>query len=96
MTGASTRPITGSARSLNVATSAAGGVKVELQDADGRPLAGHGLEECDEIIGDSIERTVTWKGSADVAALAGKPVRMKLAMKEADVFAFRFKRLACA
>lgn len=88
-----TKPFTfsGSALSLNVATSAAGGVKVELQDADGRPLAGHGLEECDEIIGDSIERTVTWKGSADVAALAGSPVRMKLAMKEADVFAFRFK-----
>jgi hypothetical protein len=40
---------------------------VEVQDGDGKPIAGFRLQECDEIFGDELERVVTWrKGHSDV------------------------------
>jgi len=88
-----TRPLT-YARArlvLNFATSAAGSIRVELQDADGHPLEGFALSECDEVFGDEIERTVTWRGGDnDVHAVAGRPVRLRFAMSEADLFSLRF------
>ena len=87
-----TKPLTfaGKQLLLNFATSAAGSVKVELQDAAGQPLPGHALADCDDVFGDAIERPVIWKGSPDVSALAGKPVRLRFVMKDADVWAIRF------
>src|SRR5262249_13718156 len=76
--------------SLNFATSAAGQVRVELQDAAGKPLAGFGLADCDELFGDTPDRIVTWKERADVSTLAGKPVRVRMVLGEADLFSFRF------
>ena len=75
---------------LNFATSAAGDVRIELQDAAGRPLPGFTLEDCPPIFGDTIERGVAWKGGGDVSALAGKPVRLRFVLRDADVYAFRF------
>lgn len=82
---------TGNALYLNVSTSAAGGIKVELQGEAGAPLPGYSLDECDEIIGDEIERRVTWKGNNDLAGLAGKTIRLRLAVKDADIFALQFR-----
>jgi hypothetical protein len=76
--------------SLNFATSAAGGVKVELQDAAGRPLPGFALADCQEQIGNELDRVVHWKGGTDLSALAGKPLRLRFVMKDADVYALQF------
>ncbi len=76
--------------SLNFSSSAAGYVKVELRDADDQPIPGFTLADADELIGDDIERTVTWQGSSDVSALAAKPVKLHLEIKDADVYAFQF------
>jgi hypothetical protein len=88
-----TRPFTfeGDELEINYSTSAAGSIKVELQDAAGRALPGHGLGECRELIGDEIERVVAWEGGSDPGALAGKPVRLRFVMRDADVFSLRFK-----
>ena len=90
-----TRPFTftGGALSLNTATSAAGSVRVEIQDADGKALKGHTLRDCDEIYGDDLERTVTWKGSADVSGLAGQPLRLRFALSDADLYGLQFTPL---
>ena len=76
---------------VNYSTSAAGSVRVELQDADGRAVAGRGLEECRALIGDEIERVVSWEDGSDLGALAGRPVRLRFAMRDSDVFSFRFR-----
>ncbi|MFM8984565.1 MAG: exo-alpha-sialidase [Planctomycetia bacterium] len=88
-----TKPLTftGSALEINYRTSAAGSVKVEIQAADGTPLPGFTAADCGEIVGDEIERVVTWKAGGDVAALAGKPVRLKVLLADADLFAIRFR-----
>lgn len=76
---------------LNFSSSAAGGIRVEIEDAGGRPLPGFALADCAPVYGDSVERTVTWQSGADVAKLAGQPVRLKIELKDADLYALRFQ-----
>lgn len=88
-----TKPLTftGKALTMNFATSAAGSVKVEIQDANGKAIPGFTLSDCEEHFGDSIERTVVWKNGTDVSSLAGKPVKLRFVLKDADVYAIRFE-----
>jgi hypothetical protein len=75
---------------INCSTSAAGSVWVEIQDASGVPIPGYTREEATEIIGDEIAREVSWKAGPDVSPLAGKPVRLRFVMKDADLYSLRF------
>jgi hypothetical protein len=77
---------------VNLSTSAAGSLRVEMQHADGAPVAGCALADCRAIVGDAIEHVVRWRNSADLARLAGKPVRLRFVMKEADLFSLRFQQ----
>jgi hypothetical protein len=76
---------------LNFASSAAGGVRVEIQDVAGKPLPGFALADCPPLFGDALERTVTWTKGGDVSALAGQPVRLRFVLQDADVYAFQFR-----
>jgi len=86
-----TRPIVFSGRSLciNYATSAAGSIRVEIQDADGSPIPGYRLEEMDTLFGDELNRPVTWKGSTDVSKLSGRTVRLRFVLQDADLFSLQ-------
>lgn len=75
---------------LNMSTSAAGGIKVEVQDDSCRPVSGFSLADSVELFGNSLERVVTWKGGSDVSSLAGKPVRLRFVMTDADLYSFQF------
>ncbi|QEL17631.1 hypothetical protein [Limnoglobus roseus] len=77
---------------LNVDTGSAGTAFVELQDAGGTPVPGFALSDCEEIGGNFVDQRVYWKGTADVSALAGKPVRIHVRMKRAKLYAFQFTR----
>ena len=74
---------------INYATSAAGSVRVEIQNEQGEPIPGFTLTESDDIFGDQVERTVGWKGGNDLSQLAGKPVRLRFVLKDADLYAFQ-------
>ncbi len=80
----------GSRLEINYATSAAGGIRIEMQDPKGQPIPGFTLEDCPEIIGDQIERNVAWKGGSDLSSLSGKTVRMRVVLKDADLYSIRF------
>ena len=82
---------TGKALTMNFASSAAGAVKVEIQDANGKSLRGFALADSEDHFGDSIKRTVVWKSVTDVSTLAGKPVRLRFALKDADLYALKFE-----
>jgi hypothetical protein len=88
-----TKPLTfaGAELALNFATSAAGGVRVEIQDAAGKPWRGFALADAVETIGNETERVVRWKGGSDVSLLAGKPVRLRFVMKDARLYSFHFR-----
>lgn len=87
-----TKPISfsGNRLQLNVGTSALGSVRVEMLTADGEPIKGFSLDECDLIVGDKISYAVSWNGSSDVLELAGKPIRLRFVLAEADLYAMRF------
>ncbi|NUQ62090.1 MAG: hypothetical protein HUU20_06360 [Pirellulales bacterium] len=87
-----TKPVTFEGRqlTLNMSSSAAGGVFVEIQDAAGRPIPGFTLAECHELNTDDLARAVSWKNGSDVSTLAGKPIRLRFRLKDADLFALQF------
>ncbi len=82
---------TGNELLINYSTSAGGNVRVELQDAAGKPLPGFTLADCPSLVGDAIEQTVRWSNGSDVSALAGQTVRLRFVMQEADLFAIQFR-----
>ena len=65
--------------------------RVEVQDAEGMPMEGFGLADCVEITGDEIERIVAWRAGSDLGSLSGKPVRLRFAVKDADLYSIRFR-----
>ena len=89
-----TKPVvfSGSQLELNASTSAAGGIRVELQKPDGTPIPGYTAEDCDEFFGDTVQRSVTWNGSASVEKLSGQPVRLRFSLRDADLYAYQFTR----
>jgi hypothetical protein len=87
-----TRPIVFEGKTLviNFSTAAQGLVRVEIADEKGKPLEGFSLDDCDEIYGDDLARAVKWGGGGDVSRLAGRPVRLRFEMKDADLYSLRF------
>jgi len=92
-----TRPIVfdGGNLSLNLETSGAGSLQVEIQDPEGAPIDGYALDDCPEVFGDEIDYVVRWnERCGDVRPLAGRPVRLRFVLKDADLYAFQFKPYA--
>ncbi|MBG89658.1 MAG: hypothetical protein CMO80_22545 [Verrucomicrobiales bacterium] len=87
-----TKPLVfkGRALRLNFSTSAAGSLRVEIRDAEDRPIDGYALNDCLELIGDRIDQRVRWKNEPDVARLAGTPVQLRFVIKDVDLYSFRF------
>ncbi len=88
-----TKPFTFSGHELeiNYSTSAAGEIRFELKDENGVPIPGFALEDSQRVIGNEISRVVLWKGSGDLQILTSKTVRLRVVMKDADLYSIRFK-----
>ena len=88
-----TKPLvfTGRHLVLNFSTSAAGSLRVALQGGDGTRIEGYSPEDCHELIGDELGRVVAWQSGSDLSALAGKPVRLCFELRDADLYAMRFR-----
>jgi hypothetical protein len=76
---------------INYSTSAAGEIRFEILDMEGNPVPGFKMEDSQVIIGNEISRIVQWKGQKSLQELAGKPVRLRIYMKDADLYSIRFR-----
>ena len=87
-----TTPFTmrGNTLALNMATSAAGSMQVEVQTVEGKPIVGFSLADCPEIFGDSVNCEVTWRDGTELSKLIGKPIRLRFVLKDADLYSFQF------
>jgi hypothetical protein len=87
-----TPPITfpGDRLELNYSTAGGGSIFVEMQNEDGTPIDGLSLDDCNEVFGDTIGGVVSWNGDAGLSAHAGKPVRLRVRLRDASLYAFRF------
>lgn len=83
-----TKPLTfaGDRLVVNFATRGGGRVRVELLAADGT------VAETAELQGDEIAAVVRWNSGRDLKAHAGKPVRVRLALQQADVYSIQFQQ----
>jgi hypothetical protein len=88
-----TKPLTftGEQLHLNYSTSAAGDVRVEIQDVEGKPLPSYGLSDTKELIGNEIDGVYSWNNADNVKPLIGEPVRLRFLLKDAELFSFQFR-----
>ena len=78
---------------LNVDTSATGLLRCELRTDRNQPIPGFALSDCDLVhTSNEINRRVSWRGQTDLSALAGKPVRLRVVFRDADLYAFEFRK----
>ena len=89
-----TKPVRVSGRRLllNYDAGATGVVRAELRDEANRPIPGFSLDECQPLSGSQVHGVVAWRKSDDVSALATKPLRVHLVIRDADVYAFEFRK----
>ena len=66
----------------------AGELRMEVLDADGAVIAPFSRENCVPMAVDSTRRRVEWKGAADLAPLAGKPVRFRFSLAKGKLYSF--------
>jgi hypothetical protein len=85
-----TRPfrITGSRLALNL-DAHRGYARVALVRPDGTDVEGYRAEDCDVMVGDSVRQVVSWQSSADLGALRGQVVRMRVHLKHANFYTFQ-------
>ncbi|MEE2888542.1 MAG: hypothetical protein VX951_14015, partial [Planctomycetota bacterium] len=76
---------------VNFATSAAGSLRVEIQDLDRKPIEGFRLADSVELVGDLVAQAVAWRGGTDLSRLGGKPVRLRFVLKDADLYSMRVR-----
>lgn len=78
--------------SINFATSVAGSIRIELQDVEGNAIPGFTLQECNELYGDNLDREVSWMGGAVPGNLLNHNIKMRIVLKDAELYSFHFKR----
>jgi len=89
-----TRPLrfTGNRLVVNYSSSAAGSLRFQLEDQAGKPFPGFEMAASEVLFGDEIAHEVKWRKGSDLAALAGKPVRLRVSLQDADLYSFVFAR----
>jgi hypothetical protein len=87
-----TRPLvfTGDRLVVNYATDAVGWLRFEVCEVDGTPIDGFSMVDSEMLFGNEIEHTVAWRSEADLSALAGQPVRLRVRLENADLYSLRF------
>lgn len=83
-----TKPLTfeGDSLVINFATQPGGSLRVHLETEAGEPIV-----SSRPLAGDEIARRVTWPQETDLAQHAGKPVRLRFEMKDADLYSLQFQ-----
>lgn len=87
-----TRPFTleGQHLELNVDAKNGGRVRVEMLDAEGRPVEGYSGEAAPtEKNVDELRHRPKWSNHEDLAALVGRTVRLRIELQNARIYAFQ-------
>jgi hypothetical protein len=76
---------------LNFSTSAAGEIKIEIQDENGEVIPGYSKEDCQAIIGNELNKSVSWGNDKDLISLNGRVIKLHFFMKDADLYSMKFE-----
>jgi|GEM_PF-212254 len=88
-----TTAVTVSGKSLYVnAAAQAGTLKAELLDADtGTAIPGYTLANSVALQADAVRAKLQWQGVTDLSALAGRSVKIRFSVQNADLYSFWFE-----
>ena len=75
---------------LNVDCGGGGWLLVELQDEEGRPVEGYTLKTCETIVANAVKAGVSWQGVGRRIPTDRGPLRLRVAMRSAKLYSFRF------
>ena len=76
--------------SLNVRTMAHTEIRVQILDGKtAEPIPGYTWDEAEPISGDHLFAEPRWKQRSDISELIDRPIRIEIAMREAELFAIR-------
>ena len=82
-----TRPFVFLGDTLLLNADAAGGlISIEALDDKGIPIIGFGLDMSVKLTTDDIRHRLAWKGYKDLHQLQGRPIRLRIHMKNARIF----------
>jgi len=74
---------------INAQTGKKGYVEAELLNDYGSIMDGFEAGSSDRLSGDTVDHVLTWKGKGNLAFLRGQYIRLRLVMKDADLYSFR-------
>lgn len=77
--------------SINFKSALGGSIRVQVMNVEGRPVKGRTLEDCDWLIGDHIEKDVSWRGDTDLANGENEPVTLFFQLRSAEIYSVEFK-----
>jgi hypothetical protein len=84
-----TRPVRFRGKYLFVNAACAGGeLRAEVLDENGKVIAPFSKGNCVPVAEDSTLAAVRWKGAADLAAIAGKGVKVRFSLRKGQLYAF--------
>lgn len=84
-----TRPVRFKGKYLFVNAAAAGGeLRVEVLDEDGNLILPFSRADCVPMREDKTLQSVRWTGAGDLSVLAGKPVRIRFHVRNAQLYSF--------
>ena len=76
--------------SFNVRTMAHTEIRVQILDGKtAEPIPGYTWDEAAPISGDHLSAEPSWKQRSDISELVDRPIRIEIAMREAELFAIR-------
>lgn len=77
--------VSGTQLVVNAKTAAGGSVEVQIESADGKPLA-----VGEAFSGDDLSHHITWKSHDAIESVVNQPVRLRFKFSNAEVYAFQF------
>lgn len=75
---------------INMDASSRGWLKVEILDASGHALWGYARAEADRLMFNGLAQVASWRGAADLSALAGRQVRLRFIGQFVKLYGFQF------
>lgn len=85
-----TRPFAFSGSELRVNAAPGQEFRVELQDDSGTPLPGFSIGECSPLTSNGTDQIIRWGAKDRVDEVAGKSIRLRIAMTGGSLYGFRF------
>lgn len=75
---------------LNADISSGGSIRVEALDMTGQAIPGYSADETQSLSGDGPALIVRWKQQADFQPLRDQSIQLKLTLRNAQLYSFRF------